>query len=66
MKTERLGRNGGDNIMTYNAPELLLVGAAQNLVLATSGTARKDSICPVQEVHESLGGFDTYEPADNW
>jgi hypothetical protein len=53
-------------IMTYNTPELLLVGAAQNLVLATSGLANKDSLCRVQEIHESLGGFDSYRPAENW
>jgi hypothetical protein len=49
--------------MTYHTPELLLVGAAQNLVLATSGPSKEPGVCIREDVPPELGEYDF---ADNW
>jgi hypothetical protein len=49
--------------MTYHAPELLLVGAAQSLVLFTSPLDHKEpGIC----VKETVTEQGTYNEAENW
>jgi len=52
------------NIMTYTAPELHLVGAAQNLVLGRSETPHKDIDCPVRE--PGLPEIFPYLDVANW
>jgi len=50
--------------MTYTAPELLLVGAAQNLVLGVSLSLQKDPACPTREPGQPE--IWPYEEAANW
>jgi hypothetical protein len=49
--------------MTYHTPELLLVGAAQNLVLCLSPLVRKEAgICERELALE----MPEYQSVDNW
>jgi hypothetical protein len=52
--------------MTYNTPELLLVGAAQNLVLAGSNAPNKipDDDCGLFPSEE--GGDHEYNDSTSW
>jgi hypothetical protein len=51
--------------MTYHAPELLLVGAAQNVVLADSTLSHKEpGICKKETVPPEVAPF--YDPDDVW
>jgi hypothetical protein len=50
--------------MTYHAPELLLVGAAQDLVLHTSPLKHKEpNVCVRENAPPEMG---EYEPVDIW
>lgn len=52
--------------MAYNAPELLLVGAAQNLVLATSPEPElKDDLQCVEDFPADIDGPE-YEGTQAW
>jgi hypothetical protein len=51
--------------MTYHTPELLLVGAAQNLVLTTSPLEHKElGVCETRE--NAPPEIGDYELVDNW
>ena len=56
-------RKGGEPIMAYKTPELLLVGSAQNVVLSLSDSGRKfEAPCGA----EDIASGDLYDQVPLW